>query len=58
MVENPVVIWWHLHMIDVREQVNLIGLTNFISACTKTWNNEMKRPKRAKQNKRNEQNYK
>ena len=31
MVKKPVVIWWRMHMIDVREQVNLIGLTDFIS---------------------------
>ena len=32
MVKKPVVIWWRMRVIDVREQVNLIGLPNFISA--------------------------
>ena len=31
MGKKPVVIWWRMLVIDVREQVNLIGLTNFIS---------------------------
>ena len=35
MVENPVVIWWQMRVIEVRKQVNLIGLAN--STSIKTW---------------------
>ena len=34
MVKKRVVIWWRMRVIDVRKQVDLIGLANFISTVT------------------------